>query len=97
MSSLLNDSMFWTVGVGGLLIGVVGLTIRYIYKIKCSDCNCCFGCIKCTRNVDVEANVDAIPAQQQQDDSPTPTLLGANRSLPSSTSASRAPDIFSRV
>ena len=97
MSSLLNDSMFWTVGVGGLLIGVVGLTIRYAYKIKCSDCNCCFGCIKCTRNVDVEANVDAIPAQQQQDDSPTPTLLGTTRPSPSISVRRGAPDIFSRV
>ena len=88
MSSLLNDSMFWTVGVGGLLIGIVGLTIRYVYKIKCSDCNCCFGCIKCTRNVDVEATVDAIPAQQQ-DDSPTPTILGTNRPRPA--------DSFTRV
>ena len=96
MSSLLNDSTFWSIGVSGFLIAVIGLTIRYVYKIKCSECDCCCGCIKCTRNVDVEANADAIPPQQN--DSPTPTLLDGGRSSHKSPSGgSRAPDIFSRV
>jgi len=96
MSSLLNDSMFWTVGVGGLVIGVVGLTIKYIYKIKCSDCTFCFGCIKCVRNVDIEIQGDAIPTPQAND-SPTPTLDGGPTIRPPTTKQPRINDIFSRV
>jgi hypothetical protein len=89
--------MFWTVGVGGLLIGVIGLTIKYIYKIKCSDCTFCFGCIKCVRNVDVEIVGDAIPTPQAND-SPTPTIDGRPRSITVPTNPpSRINDIFSRV
>jgi hypothetical protein len=94
MSSLLNDSMFWTVGVGGLLIGIIGITIKYVYKIKCSDCTFCFGCIKCTRNIDVELQEDTIPQQYQNNDSPSGTPF--TRIQPTTTPRSPQ-DIFSRV
>jgi hypothetical protein len=31
--------------------GIVGLIIRYSFRSKCEDFNCCFGCLKFHRDV----------------------------------------------
>ena len=34
--------------------GLVGLIIRYSFRSKCEDFNCCFGCLKFHRDVKSE-------------------------------------------
>ena len=44
--------------VGGVLVAIIHLTCKYVYKMKCADINMCYGCIHFSRNLDIEQNID---------------------------------------
>ena len=56
MSSSL-DAVFW-LSLSTLVCGSVGLMIKTIYKIKCSEVKCCCGCLELKRDVDDEMKID---------------------------------------
>jgi hypothetical protein len=49
------DSAFF-ITVISMIIGIVGLSIKYCLKSKCEHCNICFGLIKIDRRVELEEN-----------------------------------------
>ena len=53
--SLLSDSVFW-MGISTMVVGI----IMVAFKIKCKECNICYGLIKCIRQPDDIS--DDIPA-----------------------------------
>ena len=51
------DDVFF-ITMGGLVIGVMGLSIRYCYKMKIKDLELCWGCISIKRDVRGEEQLD---------------------------------------
>jgi hypothetical protein len=47
------DSIFY-ISIATIGAGVIGLCIRYCYKIECSDIDLLFGCVKIHRAVELE-------------------------------------------
>jgi len=47
------DSVFW-LSVGSIVIGFLGIVIKYCLKSKCENVNCCCGLISVRRNVQLE-------------------------------------------
>ena len=45
------------ISVSTIAAGVVGLIVRYLFRSKCEDVNCCFGCLKFHRDVKSEKEV----------------------------------------
>jgi hypothetical protein len=45
----MNDTIIY--GLGSLVIGLIGLLIRYSFKSKCSDINILWGCLSIHRDV----------------------------------------------
>jgi len=54
------DDTFWLT-LSGILVGVIGLGIRSCYKSKCAVIE--MGCIKVTRNIDDEKEIDEMEMQ----------------------------------
>lgn len=59
-----DDTFFIT--ISGILVGVVGLSIRFCYRSKCYRIEC--GCIKIYRDVDDEKEIDAMGIQYHGDE-----------------------------
>jgi hypothetical protein len=51
------ESFFW-ITMGGIIVGVVTLCLKFGYKSKCVDVNLCYGLIKYTRNTEEEFKED---------------------------------------
>jgi hypothetical protein len=51
------SELFLTTTIG-VTIGLLGLSLRYCYKMKCNSTNICCGLIKFDRNVDDEVQLD---------------------------------------
>jgi hypothetical protein len=47
------NSAFW-ITMTGLIIGFLGVIIKFCLKSKCKTCSLCFGLIKIERDVDAE-------------------------------------------
>ena len=56
MSSTFDGIFFLSLAT--LVCGGVGLMIKTIYKIKCSEVKCCCGCLELKRDVDDEMKID---------------------------------------
>jgi hypothetical protein len=50
-----GESFFLT--VGGLVIGLLGLTFKLCFQSKCKDINLCCGLINCSRDVVMEEKI----------------------------------------
>ncbi len=48
------NAVFWS-GIATVVMGGIGLAIKYGLKSKCDDVSLCFGCIKIHRRVELEA------------------------------------------
>ena len=59
------DAVFF-ITVSSMVVGVIGLSIKYCLKSKCEHCNIMYGCIKIDRKVELETN-DVNPSQSQTD------------------------------
>ena len=70
------DAVFF-ISIGSMVIGLIGLIIKYCLKSKCEHFSICYGIIKIDRRVDIEAQEemariehglpeDDIPQQQTQ-------------------------------
>ena len=46
------------ISVSTIAAGVVGLIVRYLFRSKCEDVNCCFGCLKFHRDIKSEKEVE---------------------------------------
>lgn len=51
MPSMNNETLY---GISVLACGVIGLLIRYAFKSKCSNVNCCCGLISIQRDINNE-------------------------------------------
>ena len=51
------DAAFF-ITTGSLLIGFLGLSIKYCLKSKCQDFSCLWGMIKIIRNVQLESEIE---------------------------------------
>ena len=49
------DSYFWLSGLT-IVVGGIGLMVRYAYKSKCKEVQC--GCIKIVRDIEAEERED---------------------------------------
>ena len=54
------------IALGSIAAGLVGLIIRYSFRSKCEDVNCCFGCLKFHR--DVKSEKAEITAQESSEE-----------------------------
>lgn len=64
--------------ISSLFCGGVGLLIKSLYKIKCSEIKCC-GCIDIKRDIEEETKLD-LEAQQNGDNNRRSSLsLGFNK------------------
>jgi len=51
----MDDAIIITLAtIGSALIGLI---IRYSFRSKCSDFNCCFGCLKFHRDTTLETEI----------------------------------------
>jgi hypothetical protein len=57
MSSLSENALFLTTSAG-LVAGIIGLVLRYCYKIKCMEISLCCGLIVFKRNIEEEMKID---------------------------------------
>lgn len=57
-SSMSMSDVMIIATVGGVLVAIIHLTCKYVYKMKCADINMCYGCIHFSRNLDIEQNID---------------------------------------
>ena len=48
------DAVFF-ISIGSMVIGLIGLIIKYCLKSKCEHFSLCYGIIKIDRRVDIEA------------------------------------------
>ena len=53
MNSIEFGSTFW-ISMVGLIIGFLGVVIKFCLKSKCKTCSLCFGLIKIERDIDAE-------------------------------------------
>jgi hypothetical protein len=53
-----NFGAVFFMGIGGLIITLLHLSIKYCYRMKISSCSCC--CIKIERDVESEMKIDVI-------------------------------------
>jgi hypothetical protein len=44
---------------------VIGLIIRYSFRSKCEDVNCCFGCLKFHRDIRSEKEVTTQESEEE--------------------------------
>jgi len=51
---------------------LIGLIIRYSYRSKCKDVNCCFGCVKFHR--DTRSEKEVTNTQQESEEDITKTI-----------------------
>lgn len=63
--------------LSSLFCGGVGLLIKSLYKIKCTEIRCC-GCINITRDVEGETKLD-LEAQNNNDNRRSSLSLGFNK------------------
>lgn len=47
------DGVFF-ISITTIVIGFLGLTVRFCLKSKCGSINCCYGCLMVNRNVELE-------------------------------------------
>jgi hypothetical protein len=59
----MNDTLIY--GLGSLVIGVIGLLIRYSFKSKCSDINILWGCLSIHREIDEEIKEQQLEMNRQ--------------------------------
>ena len=59
-----DDTFF--ISITGILIGVLGLSIRFCYRSKCYRIEC--GCIKIYRDTDDEKEIDEMNIQYHGDE-----------------------------
>jgi len=45
------------IALSTITTGLVGLLIRYSFRSKCEDVNCCFGCLKFHRDIRSEKEI----------------------------------------
>ena len=53
--------------LGTMVVGVIGMIIRYSFKSKCSEVNCCFGLINFKREPMFENDIE-----MKQEGAPSP-------------------------
>lgn len=72
MTSIVEEltSPFFLSTAAATLVGVIGLILRYCYKIKCEDTTLCCNLIAFHRNVNDELRVDL--QQMQMTENPNP-------------------------
>ena len=58
--------VFW-ISLSTLFCGGIGLLIKSIYKIKCTEIKCC-GCVDITRDVEGETRIDLEQQQHNNND-----------------------------
>lgn len=51
------DSVF-LLSVVTIFSGIVGLSVRYAFRSKCSNINCCWGLCQVERNIEQEAEIE---------------------------------------
>jgi hypothetical protein len=56
MDSTFN-SVFW-ISTISLILGSIGLSIKYCLKSKCNKINLCFGLIKIDRDIEAEEEIE---------------------------------------
>ena len=49
---MLSEATIYSLSIAGL--GFLGLAIRYCFKSKCNEVNCCFGLLKIERDIEHE-------------------------------------------
>lgn len=59
-----DDTFF--IAITGIIVGVVGLSIRFCYRSKCYRIEC--GCIKIYRDTEDEKEIDEIGIQYHGDE-----------------------------
>lgn len=56
---MINDALLY--GIVTLGVGVVALTVRYCFRSKCTDIQCCYGLVSIKRDIaselDIQKNV----------------------------------------
>lgn len=45
-------------GLATLIVGLIGLIVRYAFKSKCTNVDLCCGCLTIKRNVDAENEIE---------------------------------------
>jgi hypothetical protein len=53
--------------LGTMVVGVIGMIIRYSFKSKCSEVHCCFGLISFKREPQFENDIE-----MKQEGAPSP-------------------------
>jgi hypothetical protein len=71
------NAVFWS-GIATVVMGAVGLAIKYGLKSKCDDVNLCWGLIKIHRRVDLEDD----PSSDEEKSTPNTPTGGGKMSLP---------------
>jgi hypothetical protein len=59
----INNTLIY--GLGSLVIGLLGLLIRYSFKSKCSDINILWGCLSIHREIDEEIKEQQLEMNRQ--------------------------------
>ena len=54
-----NTTLFY-IGIGSLVFAVVGITLKYAFKSKCSRVSLCCGMFECIRNTQLEERLDEV-------------------------------------
>ena len=49
---MLSEATVYSLSIAGL--GFLGLAVRYCFKSKCNEVNCCFGLLKIERDIQHE-------------------------------------------
>ena len=81
------DAVFF-ISIGTMVVGLIGLIIKYCLKSKCEHFSLCFGLITVDRRVDLETQeeIHKIDHNIPEDDFiPLPTSSESNRKRPSLT------------
>jgi len=81
------DAVFF-ISIGTMVVGLIGLIIKYCLKSKCEHFSLCFGLITVDRRVDLETEeeIHKIDHNIPDDDFiPLPTSSESNRKRPSLT------------
>jgi hypothetical protein len=59
----MNETLIY--GLGSLVIGLIGLLIRYSFKSKCSDVSILWGCLSVHRDIEEEIKEQQLEMNRQ--------------------------------
>jgi len=61
---MINDALLY--GIVTLGVGVIALTVRYCFRSKCTDIQCCYGLVSIKRDIASEVDIQKNSPEEEK-------------------------------